>query len=235
MSIDDYISELKMFMVDPRYEKLQSIINNILKLNVDNETVVKLYNDVIYLKDHMDDYENKIEALQGQIDKLKKENGELKKEIVDLRKENGELKKEIVELKKENTELKKRIMTLEMNAIINKMLTSLQDLNALDELEINLNTSLSKCYYDLRNERNSNNHYIRLEGDKADPKHLVQYKKFVLYQVLTSLNEDIKEDFEYYYGEGLIDGTIKYLEGVINKDVQVSEKEERLVKRWWGL
>ena len=206
--------------------------------------IVVLETEMVELKTEIVELKTEIVELKTEIVELKKETVELKKEIVELKKENVELKKEIVELKKEIVELKKenmdlkkknrslteRITILELNQTKSKILTSLADLNHLDQLEKILEIPFNVLIRRARMNRNNISHYIYTE----DTAEICDRKKWFLLCQLKKFTDEEKTMLDVYFkNKEFINRIIAYLEN-LHIEIEPDEDEDDCIRDWWG-
>jgi hypothetical protein len=167
-------------------------------------------------------------------------------EIELLRRENAELKEELAQIKRDNKNLHIKMdkLTIDNQTIRNemhdkqlslKLIATLQDLNANDELEKNMKRPMKKLMARLRDGRNRQFHYIDNTG-VMDYLELATYKKHMTLQKLQNLTPEFKSNFEKSLGQGIIQGVIEYLKQklpVVDFQNQVDQEDREIAEEWW--
>jgi hypothetical protein len=197
------------------YLKLHNSNNNIYQYikfhdNLELNTNEELLNYIIKLNDRIDILEKKIDILQIENIKFKNEN---------------------IKFKNENIKLSDRITVLENEKLYKKYIYSIQDLNAVDNLEITFKNHFSKFIKKLRVKRVDECHFIL----KKDSDNLKQYKKFIIKQKLNSIPSNFINILDNKYGNGLYDEINKHLNNLnISFDITLLTEDEIVeVEEWW--
>jgi hypothetical protein len=190
------------------YLKLHNSNNNIYQYikfhdNLELNTNEELLNYIIKLNDRIDILEKKIDILQI----------------------------ENIKFKNENIKLSDRITVLENEKLYKKYIYSIQDLNAVDNLEITFKNHFSKFIKKLRVKRVDECHFIL----KKDSDNLKQYKKFIIKQKLNSIPSNFINILDNKYGNGLYDEINKHLNNLnISFDITLLTEDEIVeVEEWW--
>ena len=182
-----------------------------------------------------DEYKDLLDIQSSKISCLEYENKENLNRIIVLEKYNQELKKEnkklnnrIIVLEKDNQEFKNKINNLEFEKTINKIITAIQDINSINNLE---KIILIKSLFKLRKLRNSNNHYI----DEDCNDYQIDCRKLYLLTKLKEFTHDqiILINNRICKNEDLISEIIKYLDSNVDKQIQINEDELEDIENWW--
>lgn len=158
----------------------------------------------------------------------------LEHELKKQKKINNELKKPWEELKNEIIELHKRIDIIEFNKLKNKIITAIQDINLIDNLENKFIHTYLICFTKLKDYNYNYHRYI----DYCDDIIKINYKKKILLLQLLALNQDnimnINIRFStnkiYFY---FIEEIIKYLKSNINNNLHISKDDIDDIDYWW--
>jgi chromosome segregation ATPase len=194
-------------------------------------------------KEQLDTQNSRITCLEYEIEDLKiekqefvkkitvieKENKESKEKIIVLEKDNKELNNRIIILEKDNQELRNKINNSEFEKIITKFITAIQDLNSKNNLEKKI--ILKKSLYNLRRQRNNNNHYIDEDCNNYEINcrnlYLLNKLKELSNDQITLINNRICKN------EDLIGEIIKYLDSNVDNNIQINEDELENIENWW--
>ena len=219
--MNDYIYKLieikSKFVSNDIKVLIDNVINIIKKNQNDNEKELGyIYNNIINIIEDTNKDKEIIKKVQEELNNLEKENKQLKEEIFYL-------KDEIKYLKDDNKYLKNK-------DFINKLLICFQDLNREYLLEKNLNHPFYKYIYRIRNCRMNNCHYLE-DGQDIN---ILNYKKYILYNILKKLDNEIILQFEKTYKcLGLINKMIEFT-SQFNKKIEIDEEEKEYIDIWWN-
>jgi chromosome segregation ATPase len=212
--------------------------------NICNKNINNLFDTLENRISYIEEILNKIKHIEFNYQKilaineiLINENEEFKKiidtqntKIIKLENEIKELKEENKIIKEENKEFKFKIKKLENRFSKSKFITALQDLNAYDKLESNLDYPFNNNLKKLRFSRNYDCHYM-YDNDNHD---VINKKKCYLLNQLTNMPEDIKNNINNIYGKcNLIENIIKYLEETTDINTEVSDEDLSFIETWW--
>ncbi len=214
--------------------KNYKIENNLVNINddtnKDKEIIKKLQEQLDLLKEENIQLKDRINYLENDNKELRKENIQLKDRINYLENDNKELRKENIQLKDEIKILNNKIVYLKNKDFINKLLICFQDLNREYLLEKLFNYPFYKYIYRIRNCRMNNCHYLE-DGEDIN---ILKYKKYILYNILQDLDNDIIIQFEKTYKcIGLINKMIEFT-SQFNKKVEIEEDEKEYIDIWWN-
>ena len=222
--MNDYIYKLIEIKSKFISDDIKVLINNIIDLiknyKIENEKEIEyIYNNLVNINEDTNKDKEIIKKLQEQLDLLKEENIQLKDRINYLENDNKELRNENIQLKDEIKSLNNKIIHLKNKDFINKLLICFQDLNREYLLEKIFNHPFYKYIYKIRNCRMNNCHYLE-DGEDIN---ILKYKKYILYNILKDLDNDIIIQFEKTYKcFGLINKMIEFT-SQFNKKVEIEE------------
>lgn len=223
-----YVQEQKYAQLLKDNKDLNDQIHQLTKEKTSMESnVTKLMVDLMD-KDHTIDIlkrENK--ELRERIDQLEKENEELREQVKQLRRENEALRERVKQLENDNIVLKISSNKTEMRFQRRKIITAIQDVNRIDSLERKVNRIYRENLADLRDDRNTDSHYIQENRDVSD---ILRYKKFILAHKMSNLSQELKKSIEITYGNGFVNEIIKHIR--IDEPV-ISEENKERINEWW--
>jgi len=196
------------FLVEENINLHNKIIDLETNINILNDKHIDLKNDISILKE-----ENKV--LREENINLKNDISILKEENKVLKEENINLKNDVKLLKDENKALKIEIVQLKSDIAYerhrNNLLMSIQDVNAANELEKNINYPYNTLFRSNRSKRVTSSHFIIEDDDE----NTLNHKYYALLQYLKSLPADIKKTFDKYIDKteklSIIDKVIEFL------------------------
>ena len=206
--------------LENRISYIEEILNKIKHIEFNYQKILAI-NEILI---------NENEEFKKIIDTQNTKIIKLENEIKELKEENKIIKEENKNIKEENKEFKFKIKKLENRFSKSKFITALQDLNAYDKLESNLNYSFNNNLKKLRFSRNYECHYM-YDNDNND---VINKKKCYLLNQLINMPEDIKNNINNIYGKcNLIENIIKYLEETTDINTEVSDEDLSFIETWW--
>ena len=229
-----------MLIQKSQYDQLNNIkleYKNVIEINTKlKQEINTKYEENKKFTEIIQIYELEIKELKINNKELEKINKQLNDEIEYIKKENEELNKIILEQNnkiKEQTininELKNDIKIIKQKEQYKKYITAIQDINRLISLENKkyYNYDIKKNLEKLRNDRNSDNHYILEDNDDDN---LINDKRIILVEQIDNMPNEIKNRFNKKYPK-LLENIIGYIEP--NNNIISSTENEEDVREWW--
>lgn len=161
---------------------------------------------------------------ENTIDVLRNENLLLKERIDILEKENKTLKQEIKDIRCELNDFKQKIKN---DNQYNRFLIAIQDMNRECQLEKNIDIKYNKQLRKLRNERNTESHYIIAT---EDTEHEKRTKIYILGQYLNNMNKEVYDRFNKRYN-GLIECLTNHINNMNIQDISKEDIED--METYW--
>lgn len=193
-------------------------------------------------------YEKEREQLEQQINTLIKQinencilRGDLERDIKQLRTEKIILENRIKELDDELHNTKQELQKIKDERMVTKLISAIQDVNGIHELERIIDPEYLQCLEDLRCARNIGTHYISWRRNPRntktydDPEPVKNYKRKILIDKINDKNMcEYVKSIERNFGEGLIEEIKKTLMKFI--DLNMPEPDEIVrkdVESYW--
>ena len=189
------------------YNIMQNYKNNLIRENTELKKEKEDMRRELWM--HLENEKKYIEEIKNNnltIEQLKKENEELKKEIIDLKKQLLEQNNKIENLQKENKKLSERIDDIVSKSMFDKFMIGIQDINEEESFEFVLGKNIVQKIKRLRENRNSECHYLRYK----DTDDIKNDKRYILFERLTNIEPAVKTLFNKKY-PNLIDKLLPYI------------------------
>lgn len=180
---------------------------------------------------------NQLEHMTGQRDILIKQLSDRDKTIAELIEENKQLKDRIKNLEDrikkietENSQLKNDISNIHKKELVNKLIIAIQDLNAHDLLEKQLDKPYDLAMKRIHYERISGCHFINNNSDDT----IIYAKKYVLCELLENAPVDVKSRINtLVLQQDFVEHIILYLKNTVN--IKPSEKYYDYARVWFDI
>jgi len=205
-----------------KVKQLETELNELGKKCIEKDTIIRIKDE--------------------QIQVLLKDNHDLKLQVQQLKDEINELRKQTNMLRDDNIEMKHELRTIKEKEYLKKLTTAIQDVNSCVAMKKTSDLYFNECMHELRQNRNSENHYIhhnlqsnetqKQENDNDD---VINKKIQILLTEMINNKNEYSKLFDSYYDDGFYEEIMKQLKRMnINQNCDVSKFVENRIRYYWN-